>query len=305
MQAHGLVRNLRILLIGAGPLVVAACGGGNVSIGTGGSSSGSGGSALHGTFFGYTGNSQLSFQAPSTQKDNIFGVIASDGTGFFADTQAPGSQSVFSMDAASSTGSSSVNGFFNAYASSGSNLGDGTTIALGGNLTGTLSSTSGGTQAALTYAFPSGTYNNTASIILDTPPLTPTSIVAGTYTANTGTSAVATSAISTNTADIYTVNFSSPTTFILTNVGGCRFSGTASPDGTFNVFHLAASVTGGCPGSSTGGLTLTGLASFLPAPGHSPLGGPLAKNTLVLELDDSNSSSTSKKFALAVVATQQ
>lgn len=303
MQVHGFVRNLKTLLIGAGPLVLAACGGGNVSIGTGGSSSGSGGSALHGTFFGYTGNSQLNFPAPSAHTDNIFGLIATDGTGFLADTQTSGSQAIFSMNAASSAGSSAVNGFFNAYASSGSNLGDGSTIALSGNLSGSLSSTSSGTQAALTYAFPSGTYSNTGSIILDTPALTPSAIATGTYSAangSAGTAAVASRAISTNGAEVYTVNFNSATSFTVANVSGCNFSGTASADSTFNIYHLNAS--GSCPGSST--LTLNGLASYLPANGHSPLGGVLAKNTLVLELDDSITGSPSK-YALALVAAKQ
>ena len=309
MRAHGFVRNLRTLLIGISPVVVAACGGGNVSIGGGSSSSGgTGSSTFHGTFFGYTGNSQLIFPAPSTQKDLIFGVVASDGNGFFADSQTAGSQAIFNLAAASSTGSSAVSGFFNAYTATGSALGDGTLTAINGGLSGTLSSTSSSTQAALSFAYPSGSYSNTANIILDTPALTPASIPTGTYSASagtgTGTAAIASSAISNNTADTYTVNFTSATSFTLSSVSGCNFSGsTVAADGTFNVYLLSG-VTGSCP-KTAGTITLTGVASFLPANGHSPLGGVLAKNTLVLELDDSNSSNTPKQYALALVATQQ
>ncbi len=303
MQAHGFVRNLRTLLIGVSPIVVAACGGGNVSVGTGGSS-GSGGAVLQGTFFGYTGNSQRGFASPSTQKDGIFGVIASDGSGFFADAQVSGSQAIFSMGVPSSSGSSSIGpSFFTAYAGSGSNLGDGTTIATSNTgLTGTVSSTSTGIQGALKFALPSGS-SNSASIILDTPALAPSAIATGTYSAangSTGTATVASAAISTNNADIYTVNFNTATSFTVSNTGGCNFSGTATADGTFNIYHLNAG--GSCPGS--GSLTLNGLASFLPANGHSPLGGVLAKSTLVLELDNSESGNPSK-YALAVVAAKQ
>lgn len=304
MQAHGFVRNLKTLLIGAGPLALAACGGGNVSIGTGGSSSGSGGAVLQGTFFGYTGNSQRGFATPSTQKDGIFGVIASDGSGFFADTQVSGSQAVFSMGVPSSSGSSSIGpSFFTAYAGSGSNLGDGTTVAASTNgLTGTVSSTSTGIQGALKFALPSGS-SNSASIILDTPALAPSAIATGTYSAangSTGTATVASAAISSNTNDIYTVNFNTATSFTVSNTGGCNFSGTATADGTFNIYHLNAG--GSCP--SSGSLTLNGLASFLPAGGRSPLGGTLTKSTLVLELDDSESANA-HKYALAVVAAKQ
>ena len=303
MRAHGFVRNLRTLLIGLSTVVAAACGGTTISVG-GGSSSGSTSTTLAGTFFGYTGTSQRSFPAASTPKDSIFGVVASDGSGFFADTQTAGHQAIFSMGAASSTGSSAISGFFNAYAANGSDLGNGTTIATSpdGGLTGTLSSTSTGTQAALNYAFPDG-YSNAASIILDTPALAQTTIAAATYSAgngSTGTAAVATTAISANASDIYTVNLNSATSFTVSTAGGCNFSGTVSPDTTLNIYHLDASGT--CPGTIT--LNLTGLASFLPASGHSPLGGVLAKNTAVLELDDSESGNA-PKYAFAVVAAQQ
>ena len=299
MRAHGFVRNLRTLLIGISPVVIAACGGGNVSIGVG-SSSGGTGTTLSGTFFGYTGNSQRSFPTPSTQKDNIFGVAADDGTGFFADTQVAGSQAIFRMGTASSTGSSAINGFFTAYAGASSNLGDGTFIAASTNgLTGVLSSTSTGTQAALNYAFPDG-YSNAANVVLDNPALAQSAIATGTYSASAGTAAVASRAISTNSAEIYTVNFSTATNFTVTNARGCMFSGTTSTDNALNIYYLNASGT--CPGTNT--LTLTGLASFLPASGRSPLGGALTKNTLVLELDDSETGNT-PQYALALVATQQ
>ncbi|MDB5973537.1 MAG: hypothetical protein JWR07_297 [Nevskia sp.] len=301
MQAHGFVRKLNILLMGVGPLVLAACGGGGSDFNVG-SSSGGTGAALQGTFFGYTGNSQRGFAAPSTQTDSIFGVVASDGSGFFADTQVSGSQAVFSMGVASSTGSSAVNGFFTAYAGNGSNLGDGTTIALNGNLTGKLTSTSTGTQAALTYSLPSGS-NNSTNIVLDTPALTVNAIATGTYSAangSAGTATVASAAISANTADTYTISFNTATSFTIANVSGCNFSGTATADGTFNILHLTAS--GSCPGSGT--ITLNGLASYLAANGHSPLGGLLAKNSLVLELDDSRIGNP-PKYALALVAAKQ
>lgn len=305
MQAHVFVRNLKTLLIGAGPLLLIACGGGTVSIGTGGSSSsGSGSGVLQGTFFGYTGNSQRGFASPSTQKDGIFGVIASDGTAFFADAQVTGSQAIFSMGVPSSSGSSNIGpSFFTAYAGSGSNLGDGTTLASStSGLTGTLSSTSTGVQGALKFALPSGS-SNSASVILDTPALAPSAIATGTYSAangSSGTATVASAAISSNTSDIYTVNFNTATSFTVSNTGGCNFSGTATADGTYNIYHLNAG--GSCPSSGT--LSLNGLASFLPANGHSPLGGVLAKSTLVLELDDSESGSA-HKYALAVVAAKQ
>lgn len=306
MQAYGWTRHLKTLLIGAGPLAaLAACGGGTVSIGGGGSSSGgSGGSVLQGTFFGYSGNSQLVIPKTPTQVDTIFGVVASDGSGFFADTQASGSQAIFSLGVASSTGSSTLSGFFNAYAASGSTLGDGTTVALDGNIGGTLSSNGGVTSGALSLTFPSSA-KNSATVVLDTPALTRTAIATGTYSASAGAAAAASPAISTNSADIYTVSFTSATAFTVTNTAGCSFAGSATPDGTYNIYHLSVTATGGCPGGNTSSLTLDGLASFLPANGRSPLGGTLAKNTLVLELDDMNSSSTPKKYALALVATQQ
>jgi len=307
MQAHGFVRNLGTLLIGVSPVFVAACGGTTISVG-GGSSSGGTSTTLAGTFFGNSGTSQRSIPAmpPSTaiEDDPIFGVVASDGSGFFTDTQTAGRQAIFSMGTASSTGSSAVSGFFNAYAANGSDLGDGTTIATSpdGGLTGTLSSTSTATQAALNYAFPDG-YSNAASIILDTPALAQTAIATATYSATNGTAgttAVATTAISTNAGDTYTVNFNSATSFTVSTAGGCSFSGTANADATLNIYHLDAS--GGCNGISIP--NLTGLASFLPINGHSPLGGVLTKNTLVLELDDSESGNA-PKYALAVVAAQQ
>jgi hypothetical protein len=307
MQAHGFVRNLRTLLIGVSPVVVAACGGTTISVG-GGSSSGSTSTTLAGTFFGYTGTSRRSIPAipPSTaiEENPIFGVVASDGSGFFADTQTAGHQAIFSMGTASSTGSSAISGFFNAYAANGSNLGDGTTIAASpdGGLTGTLSSTTTGTQAALNYAFPDG-YSNAANIILDTPALAQSTIATATYSASngsTGTATVATTAISTNANDTYTVNFNSATSFTVSTAGGCNFSGSVSPDTTLDIYHLSA--FGTCPGTIT--LNLTGLASLLPANGHSPLGGTLAKNTLVLELDDSESGNA-PKYAFALVAAQQ
>ena len=303
MQAQGLVRKLRTLLIGVSPVVVAACGG-NASIGAVGSSSGGGSTTLQGTFFGYTGNSQRSFPS-STQQDTIFGVVASDGSGFFADTQSSGRQAIFSMGTASSTGSSSVTGFFTAYAASGSNLGDGTLIATStSGLTGTLSSTSSGTQAALNYAFPDG-YSNAANIVLDNPALSKTAIAAATYAAGSsigGSAAVATSAISTNAADVYTLSFNSSTSFTLSSAGGCNFtSNSATADANVNVYLLSG-VSGSCPG--TGTITLSGLASYLPKGGHSPLGGALANNAVVLELDDSESGST-PKYALSLVAIQQ
>jgi hypothetical protein len=306
MQAQGFVRNLRTLLIGACPLVLAACGGNDtISVGGGGSSGGS--SAFHGTFFGYSGNSTLIFPTTPARTDLVFGVAASDGRGFFADTQTPDSQAIFNLSTSSSTGGSSVGGSFNAYAAAGSALGDDTTIALGGGLSGTLSSTTSGiTQAALTLSYPSG-YSNSASIILDNPALTPTAVQTGSYVATAGAgngaAAIASAALSSNTGDVYTVSFTSATSFNLSSASGCSFVGsTAVADGTYNIYLLSG-VTGTCPGTST--IALSGLASFLPASGHSPIGGALAQNTLVLELDDSQSNNGTSRYALALVATRQ
>ncbi len=305
MQAHGFVRNLRILLIGACPIVLAACGGNDtISVGGGGSSGSGGSSAFHGTFFGYSGNSELIFPTTPARTDLVFGVLASDGRGFFADTQTPDSQAIFNLSTTSSTGSSVVSGSFDAYTAAQSALGDGTTIALGGGLSGTLSSTTSGiTEAALTLSYPSG-YSNSASIILDNPALTPTAIQTGSYVATAGAAAIASAALSSNVTDTYTVSFTSATSFNLSSASGCSFAGsTTIADGTYNIYLLSG-VTGTCPGTST--IILSGLASFLPASGgHSPLGGALAQNTLVLELDDSQSSNGTSKYALALVATQQ
>jgi len=309
MQAHGFVRNLRTLLIGACPLVLAACGGNDtISVGGGGSSGSGGSSAFHGTFFGYSGNSALIFPTTPARTDLVFGVVASDGRGFFADTQTPDSQAIFNLStSSSSTGSSSVGGSFNAYAATGSALGDDTTIALDGGLSGTLSSsTSGIIQAALTLSYPSG-YSNSASIILDHPAVTPTAIQTGSYiataSAGNGAAAIASAALSSNTGDVYTVSFTSATSFNLSSASGCSFAGsTTIADGTYNIYLLSG-VIGTCPGSGT--ITLSGLASFLPASGHSPIGGALAQNTLVLELDDSQSNNGTSRYALALVATQQ
>ncbi|HZR37833.1 MAG TPA: hypothetical protein VFA75_20845 [Nevskia sp.] len=307
MLAHGvaLIRTspLRLLLAGAGSLLLAACGGGggNISVGPGGGSSGgSSGGVLQGTFFGYTGNSTRGFPAPSTQQDVVFGVIASDGNGFLADTQTNGSQAIFNLEVASSTGSSTIGGFFTAYAGGTGNLGDGTTqIVVDANLSGTSSSSGNGLQAALSFPFPGG-YSNSAHVILDNPALSSSAIPAGTYTATTGPSAVAAKGFPT-VATTYTVNFSSSTSFTLSSASGCNFSGTATPDGTYNVSHLMA--TGTC---STGSIALSGLASHLPASGHSPLGGSLTADTLVMELDDaSNGSVAQHQYALALVATRQ
>ncbi len=303
MQAHGFVHFpqslIKPLLACAAGALLAACGNTTVNFGGGSSSgsSGGGGGTLHGTFFGYTGNSTRGFPSPSTQKDTVFGVIAGDGTGFLADTQVNGSQAIFNLAAASSTGSTAVSGFFIAYAGGSGNLGDGSTQIALGNLSGTITSSSS-VQADLNFPFP-GTYSNNAHVVLDTPALVPSAIPTGTYAATTGSAAVSAKGFPI-LSTTYTVAFTSATSFTLSSISGCNFSGTASADGTYNVSHLSAS--GNC-GSGT--VTLTGLASFLPKNGHSPLGGSLTADTLVLELDDSDNSASAHQYALVLVATKQ
>jgi len=303
MQAYGLaptrVSRLRLLLAGAGGLLLAACGGGTVNVGTGGSSSGGSGGLLQGTFFGSTGNSTRGFPAPSTQNDLVFGAIASDGNGFLADTQTSGSQAIFNLQASSSTGSSTIGGFFTAYAVGTGNLGDGSTQIALGDLNGTSSSSGNGLQAELDFPFSAGTYSNSAHVVLDNPALSVSAIPTGTYTAATGSAAVAAKGFPT-LATTYTVNFSTPTSFMLSSVSGCNFTGTATADGSYNVSHITA--TGTCP--SSGSITLNGLVSHLSSGGHSPLGGTLSADTLVLELDDAESNNA-HQYALALVATKQ
>lgn len=302
MRAHGLVHS-PACLVGITTLFLSACGG-NTSLGygTGSSSGGSGGSALIGTFFGYSGNSTRSIPGHSTA-DLVFGLADANGHGFMADMQSTlGSDAIFALQPASNNGS--VSGFFNAYAANGSNLGDGSTLG-----SGTLS----GTVAQLKLAYTSN-FSNGANIIVDSPVLTPVaaSVVAGgsgsaTYKGGSGisgTAAIASTALSSSSTDVYTVGFtaSSTSNFTLTSVSGCSFAGSATPDSSYDIFHLT--VSGSCPGNSS--IVLSGLASYLPAKGHSPLGGTLSTDTLIVELDDSTTAtSAGTKYALALIASRQ
>jgi hypothetical protein len=293
---------LRPLLTGAAGALIAACGGTNVSASPGGGSSGGSGGLLQGTFFGVTGNSTRGF-SDSLQRDAIFGVVAGDGRGFLADTQVSNNQAIFNLGVASSTGSTSVGGFFTAYAGGGSDLGDGRTQIATGNLSGSTSSSTGVLQATINFPLPSSSngppFSNFANLTLDTPALTPAAISAGTYSASSGPAAAATNGIST-ASTTFTVSFSNATDFTLSSISGCNFTGTAAADGTYDIFHLVA--TGSCSG--TGTITLHGLASYLPKNGHSPLGGNLSSDALVLELDDADASGA-HKYALALVAIKQ
>ncbi|MFI4978868.1 MAG: hypothetical protein ACHQIO_00820 [Nevskiales bacterium] len=227
------------------------------------------------------------------------------GHGFFADFNGNG-PAIFGFQPASNNGA--LSGFFAAYAANGSNLGGGLTLQQG-TLTGTVAiAQSGATQASATFANTSSGFSDTASIVLDKPALAPVPFAtsAGNYAASTGTSAIASSAISTSATAVYQVTLNSNGTLALTTDGGCVFgTSTAIPDATFNIYTLSVPLLS-CSGTPLAtALTLNGLAVYLPKGGTSPLNGSvLAADTLMLELDDSETSGT-PKYALALLASRQ
>ena len=304
MQAHGFVRKLNILLIVITPLALAACGGGGGSdFDVGSSSGGSSNAVLAGTF---SKSGASTRPVPTvTNGDSIFGAVDSVGNGFFADLNSNG-PAIFGFASASNNGA--LSGFFAAYAANGSNLGSGLTLQQG-TITGTVAiAQSGATQASATFANTSSGFSDSASIVLDKPALTqvPFATSAGNYTASTGTAAIASGAISTSTTAVYHVTLGSNSTVTLTTDGGCVFGGgTAVLDATFNIYILSVPLLS-CSGTPLAtALTLNGLAVYLPKGGKSPLdGSALAADTLMLELDDSETSGT-PKYALALLASRQ
>lgn len=302
MRGPALVRTPQYLLLGAAALTLAACGGGGgTSIGgVSGSSSGGDSSVLAGTFTGQTGASRRVVSSSVT--DTVFGAIDGQGNGFFADMSAAsgGDQAIFRFDPASQPSAGTVSGNFDAYATGSGSLGSGDTAVLGGNLSGTYT-TSG---ASLTFA-QSGVLSDAVTLVLDSPVLAQASFatIAGTYTATVGSAGSPAITTSSNQADIYTVTVTSGGNVAIGDSGNCNFTGIFTPVATLDVYDVSA--TGTCPstnGGNANNISLTGLAVYLPSNSKSPLGtGTLSQPALLLELDN-NQANSSGNYAFALLA---
>lgn len=292
MQAQAYVRNplFRLVPLAAGCVLLAACGNTTVSVG-GGSSGGGSNGVLAGTFTKPATSSRGNDQAP------VFGAVDSVGNGFLADLTGT-SRAVFVFGSASSSGK--LNGSFAAYAANGSNLGNGTTLQQGA-VSGTVTTSANVTTANATFKNSASGFQDSANVVLDQPLLAraPLSTVAGQYTVATGSAAIASSSLA--TSGTYTVTVGSAGSFGITSDAGCNLqnSGSAALDANYNILDIH--VNGSCPG--TGGITLDGLAVYLPAGAKSPLdGSTLAKPALLVEMSDFISNSGAPNKALVLVA---
>jgi len=293
MHAHRLAsprpHRLRLLLAGAGGLLLAACGGTTVNVGPGGSSGGGSNAVLAGTY------TKANTSTRASDNSKVFGAVDSLGNGYFADLGGS-SRAVFVFGSASQSGQ--LNGSFAAYAANGSNLGDGTTLRQG-SVSGTVASASGVTTANVNY---NASTSDQAVLVLDHPPQgrAQPATVAGTYTATTGAAAIASTALSVSGTATYTVSISSTGAFGLTSDAGCTLqsNGSASLDPVYNIYDLH--VSGTCSGNT---VTLDGLAIYLPTGSASPLdGSALTKDTLLVELSDFIAPGSSLSKALVLVA---
>lgn len=272
----------------AGALLLAACGGGGISTGSGGGSS----AVLAGTF------TKAGASSRGNDGGHVFGAVDSVGNGYFADLGGA-SRAVFVFGSASLNGQ--LSGNFAAYAANGSNLGDGTTLQQG-NLSGSVAAQSGVTSASAKYTNPA--FSDTATLVLDQPKPAQVALAtaAGTYAVSLGNTAIASSALFNLAGSSYSLSLTAAGAATLSTVSGCStFSGSATPDSSFNLYDLHLS--GSCSGIS---ITLDGQATYLAQGSASPLdGSALAAPTLAVELSDfisSGNAGRSPQYALVLLA---
>lgn len=276
----------------AGALMLAACGGNNGIGGTSGSSGGGSNAVLAGTYF------KANTSTRQNDSAHVFGAVNSVGNGYFADL-AGSSRAVFVFDSASNDGT--LSGGYAAYAASGSNLGDGSTLQNGSSgLSGTVSIQSGTTTASVKYSNGVSSLVTTATLVLDQPVLgaVPLATAAGTYSVALGSTAIASTALFNLAGGSYNFGLTTGGGANLSTVSGCSLTGSASLDGTYNIYDLHLSGT--CSGNT---VVLDGQATYLPAGSASPLdGSTLSTATMAVELSDFLANASSPQYALVLLA---